>query len=450
MKIQRRFAALTVALLTFTSQIQAQSTDALLDKLVQKGILSVREANDLRGETDKNFATSLSSRMGMPDWVTALKLNGDARFRYERFDSANSAFVKRTRFRYRIRFGVTAQLWDDFEVGFRLTSGEPSGNFGGSPLSANSTFQDNGSRKFVYLDEAFARWTPWSGPNFFAKFTVGKMESPFVLSDLVLDPDYTPEGIAAQLAYEIGGGHTLRVNGGAFVVDELSDNTKDPYLLGGQARWDAKWTRKFQTSVGITGLLLQNSESITNSLLPNINRGNTHDVFGALVYQYHALVLDASATYLLDGAPFYAGPFPIRIAGDYLENLEASGDSTGNYGYSVSVALGKVGKKKTWELSYTYKYLSADAWWEEMEDDDFGGFYAGENSPPNSGQGLGFGGGTNVRGHIARFAFSPSDYLTFSVKLFLTELINTYPATYPATTTKSQMSRLQVDASWRF
>ena len=33
----------------------AQSTDALIDKLVDKGILTVKEANDLREETEKNF-----------------------------------------------------------------------------------------------------------------------------------------------------------------------------------------------------------------------------------------------------------------------------------------------------------------------------------------------------------------------------------------------------------
>ena len=48
----------------------------LLDKLVDKGILSVKEANELREEADKDFAKAYSVKSGMPDWVTALKLNG--------------------------------------------------------------------------------------------------------------------------------------------------------------------------------------------------------------------------------------------------------------------------------------------------------------------------------------------------------------------------------------
>src|SRR4029450_66925 len=84
-----------------TSRLQAQSADALLDKLVDKGILSVKEANELREEADAGVRKSYQVKSGMPDWVTALKINGDFRGRYEMFESPNDAFVDRNRFRYR-------------------------------------------------------------------------------------------------------------------------------------------------------------------------------------------------------------------------------------------------------------------------------------------------------------------------------------------------------------
>ena len=108
---QRLNKALVVGALASVAcagSLNAQSSDALIDKLVEKGILTVKEANDLREETEKNFNQAYSVKSGMPDWVSALKFNGDFRGRFEGHYSENSAFVDRHRLRYRIRFGVNS------------------------------------------------------------------------------------------------------------------------------------------------------------------------------------------------------------------------------------------------------------------------------------------------------------------------------------------------------
>src|ERR1043166_9299092 len=64
----------TSALLSATGA-QAQSADALLDKLVEKGVLSTKEAKELREQADHNFTTAYQVKSGMPDWVTAFKIN---------------------------------------------------------------------------------------------------------------------------------------------------------------------------------------------------------------------------------------------------------------------------------------------------------------------------------------------------------------------------------------
>src|SRR5882672_9014303 len=97
-----------------------QSADALIDKLVEKGILTVKEANELREEADKNFSQAYSVKSGMSDWVSALKFNGDFRARFDTvFTDATAVsggrtnrFVARNRFRNRLRLGVTASLFD--------------------------------------------------------------------------------------------------------------------------------------------------------------------------------------------------------------------------------------------------------------------------------------------------------------------------------------------------
>ena len=435
------------ALTAFTSQSHAQSSDALIDKLVDKGILTANEAKDLRDEADKDFRTALSAKTGMPDWVSGYKLSGDVRGRFEGFYGSNPAFVERNRMRYRLRAGLTISMFENFEAGFRLTSSDAASGGAaneGDPISGNTTFQNNGSKKSVYIDQAYGRWTPFNGPSLTGGFTLGKMENPFVFSDLIMDPDYTPEGIAGQFAYQINDVHSLKFNAAGFVLDELSTSEKDPWLVGVQARWDATWNTKFSTSVGAAYLPMIDRRSLTTNAVPNIQRGNARNASGVLVYHFNPFVVDASAIYNLDSAPFYTGPFPIKLAADYMNNPGAPSGAD-NYGWSAGIQFGKSGKKNTWEVSYTYKWLGANSAWEELVDSDFGAFYAAGNSPANSGSGVGYGSGTNVKGHVFKFAYSPSDSVTLSFKWFLTDLITRYPAS-----SDSGMSRMQVDAMWKF
>jgi hypothetical protein len=158
--------AACIAVSSLVPQAHGQATDALLDKLVDKGIISVKEANELREQADHDFNKAYAAKSGMPDWVTQFKIYGDVRGRYEMFRTENEsesgataqANRPRDRFRYRLRVGATATLMDNFEAGFRLTSSEANGTFGGDPISGNTTFGDNGSR-FTGMTFTRVRWT---------------------------------------------------------------------------------------------------------------------------------------------------------------------------------------------------------------------------------------------------------------------------------------------------
>src|SRR6478672_11716472 len=99
-----------LSLMAGVTNSHAQSSDALIDKLVEKGILTTKEAKDLREEADKDFKTALSSKNGMPDWVSSFKINGDFRGRFEQNSSENYQYAERDRFRYRLRVGAIAAL----------------------------------------------------------------------------------------------------------------------------------------------------------------------------------------------------------------------------------------------------------------------------------------------------------------------------------------------------
>jgi hypothetical protein len=435
-----------VALVALTPETIAQSSEALMDALVRKGILTEQEAEDIKADVAKENRQYNKITLGGKT-ISGLNLYGDFRGRFESFYGDNPLFVDRNRFRYRLRVGATYSMTDKFEVGFRLTSSEPSGSFGGDPISGNTTFQDNGSKKFVFIDQAYGKWNPLTGPNWMASVIVGKMENPFVFSDMIFDADYTPEGAGLQLAHVFNDKHTLRAIAGAFVLDEIGSVAADPYLYGAQIRWEAAWTPKWLSSAGVAMLNIVHKDNLSNGGVPNINRGNTRTNFVSALgtnlvpaFSFNPIIADAALTYTLDRVPLYPGAFPIRVGGDFMYNPAAE-SGTDNYAYSAGVTFGKAGKKGAWELAYTYKWLGADSWWEEFTDSDFGSFYG----VSTSGTGAGYSAGTNVKGHIARAAYSPFDSIVLNAKVFLTTLINSPPGNG-----HSEMIRLQLDANWKF
>jgi hypothetical protein len=472
-KIQKFLRAAGLAALSCITA-SAQSADAVIDKLVDKGILTLDEANELKEEADKSFTSAYQVKSGLPDWVTSLRIGGDFRGRYEMFNSDEPNFTDRHRFRYRIRPGLVATLKDNFEIGFRLTSSEAQGGFGGDPISGNSTFQDNASKKFVYIDLAYGKWTAINDALWSATLTVGKMENPFVLSDMVFDGDYTPEGLAQQFSFNLADAHQLKLNLGEFALDEISTSSHDPFMFGAQLRLESAWNKHIATSFGISVLSITAEDNLSetaagsatrvqvvnadgspatdaggnpitreipgvaaSSSVPNVNSGNTR-VGGVLANNFNPWIADAAFTYMLESFWQYSAPFPIRFAAEYMNNPAAD---QRNEAYSFGVTCGKAGKKGLWDVSYRWKHLEADSWYEELVDSDFGGLRPASGSPLRSA----YAAGTNVEGHIFKASYSPFDSLTIGVTYFLAELIANVPANFD-----ESVGRFQLDAVWKF
>jgi hypothetical protein len=444
------------ALMALTPQTHAQSSvDALLNKLEQKGILSVDEAKELKADNATNsvndFNKELGAKFPMPDWITGYKLYGDFRGRFDdvsagmpayKNSSGNVADDNNIRLRYRLRVGLTVNMKDDLQVGFRLgTDDAASGNTtGGNPLSNNTTLQGNGSKKFIFVDAAYGKWTPINDGTWMVAGTIGKMDQPFMASPMVFDPDYTPEGGALQATYKINGQNSLAFNGGAFVIDQ--SNSRGSYLLGAQAIWNAAWSPKIATSLGIAAYDLANQASLNASSATgsyyDSNLGNTI-VAGLPAREFNPFVVSGSTTYTLDSFPLYPGAFPVKLAGEFMDNPAAASNNKGWWG---GVTLGKSGKKGTWDVSYRYQKLEADAWWDQLVDDDNVALF------PNSLAGGSAAGGTNIKGHMVKFNYSIFDSLTFSLTAYINDLIN-YPAGV-APGAKTDAMHLMADLMWKF
>src|SRR6185503_17825448 len=134
--------------------------------------------------------------------------------------------------------------------------------------------------------------------------------------------------------------------------------------------------------------------------------GNTREAAtGELAYHFNPIYADAGIGYTFDAFPvggMYPGPFPVRLVGDVIHNPAAP---TRNSGFSGGVIVGKSGKKGTWDLSWRYRFVEADATYEEFIESDFAAFY------PSGGGGVRA--GTNLKGHVVKLNYSPAHSLTF-------------------------------------
>jgi len=445
------------ALMALTPNLHAQtSVDNLLNKLEQKGILTPNEADDLKAENATNsvadFNQAFNSKFPMPDWITSYKLSGDFRGRFDDV-STDTPFTaghdNNIRLRYRLRAGLTVNMKDGLQVGFRLgTDDAASGNntTGGNPLGNNTTLNGNGSKKFIFVDTAYGKWTAINDGTWMLAGTIGKMEQPFQASPMIFDPDYTPEGAALQTTYKINDGDSLTLNGAAFVLAQL--NTRGPFLYGGQAIWTNSWTPKIVTAVGIAAYDIANSANLGTfaGAAPgptppyDTNLGNT--INGTkFASNYNPIVASGCITYTLDSFPLYPGAFPIKLAGEYMNNPAAANN---NQGWWAGVTLGKAGKQGSWDISYRYERLEADAWWDQIVDDDNIAFFPVSATFGNTGAAAAVG-GTNVKGHLVRFNYAIFDSLTFTFTCYLNDLIIN-----PVPGTKTDAVHAMADLMWKF
>jgi hypothetical protein len=442
---------------------QAQNADSLIDKLVEKGILTVKEGQALREESDKDFTRAYQSKSGMPEWVSSLRIGGDVRLRYDGIYQDPPAgslptFVDRNRLRYRLRAGVTATMLEDLEAGFRLTSAEAKGPGGfADPISGNDTFTGNAAKKPVWIDLAYAKWSPVNQADWSLTLIGGKMENPLQVSEIVFDPDYTPEGFGIQAAYNLKEGQSLKFNGGLFSIAENSSSGGDTYLYAGQLRWESVWTPKWSSSLGVGVYVIADKENLghptSGTSVPDVSKGNTRLTSTAAPNSsFNPIASDASVTYTLESFPYYPGAFPIKFGGEYIVNPAASvnpaltpgAGKTRGEAYSVGLTLGKSGKKGTWDVTYKWKNLESNYWFEEVVDSDHGAWYTA--SPyASGGGGTGYGAGTNIRGHYMRAAYSPTDSLTLACTYYLFDLLDK-----PVGATFSQSGRIQIDAAFKF
>jgi len=364
------------------------SSDPLLDLLIKKGVLTDAEAKQVKAEAEHGPMESGSKWKLSPN-LKNIELYGDFRGRFEQNAAENQAYIDRNRYRFRLRLGLNMTMFENFQIGMRLASGNPQTNpggtlVGGAPITANQDLNSLETRKFLWIDAAFVKWTAIKHDDWTLAATLGKLDNAFQLSNMVWDYDIVPEGAALQAGYNIDQKHSLKGIAGIFVLDELNQGypggntlpagtpvapSHDPFVYGAQALLESKWTPKIETSLGVAVFTIDGKESLSSKVQPFYNSGNSRDPNGFLKYNYNPIIGNASATYKLDSFPLYPGKFPIKVSGEYMNNPAAPDN---NEGYRIGMTFGKAGKKRAWEINYRFQELQAAAWFDALLDDDNG------------------------------------------------------------------------------
>ncbi|HVJ51894.1 MAG TPA: putative porin [Aliidongia sp.] len=398
----------------------------------------------------------------LPDWTKRIHFYGDFRLRYEmdQFDPHNSANFfdfntinsgsglefnpasanfgqdvpvlnsteDRNRLRVRARLGLTADINDDFTVGFELGTGN---NL--NPGTQNQTLGNNFDFFGVVIDQAYLNYHPINGLNIWG----GRMPNPWFATDLLWADDLTFDGVAVQWAQDIGVGLSPFVTAGAFPlsntainfpsigVADTSDNQQgswDRWLYAVQAgtEWRPSTDMSLKAAAAyyyFNGIEGAPSAACNNSLNSAafiscstdqskagfLQFGNTvfpirnfaassnaagvaltePELFG-LASPFHVLALTGRFDYaasdpvhvIVDAefADNLAFNFSREAALNFVNNFNDNNQlGTGNRAYMARITVGhpKVRERWDWDVMAAYKYLEADSVVSSFNDQDF-------------------------------------------------------------------------------
>ncbi|MBD3380182.1 MAG: hypothetical protein GF408_06950 [Candidatus Omnitrophica bacterium] len=398
----KRFILLAVLLVFAVAPLKgadAGEIDVLVNKLVEKGVLTPYEAQILLADAKEEAAKELAAGKAVtaPSWTQKIKMKGDVRFRtqtgwYKGLGPAH----ERIRNRVRARIGVEGEVNDQVKAGVRLVTG------GNDPRSTNQTLEHTFESFDCRLDMYYINWHPELPKNMGSgDLWLGKFKNRLNKSEVLWDGDINPDGILAQYdssTFELGEVPTeLYGNFGFFWLEEITRSQHDPvmYVMQGGLRMDinSDWDAKLDLSAAYYDLAHMKSNpnyrSTGNS--PDFSAGTntTWTIDGvANQWRYDYNLVDVMIRY--DAKKFFDFEMGHGIWSDMIWNV-ASGVSSDDFGFEVGAYLGKKKPKKPgqWKIWGLYRYIERDAVPDTLPDSDFFGFTQ---------RGVPAGGGTNGQG----------------------------------------------------
>ncbi|MCE0484125.1 MAG: putative porin, partial [Methylacidiphilales bacterium] len=203
--------------------------------LVQKGVLSDRERQDILAKEQQDYSQTAASKISLSSSIKTIQFYGDMRMRYEMRDGTTPAGFTgsggahlatgdsqdRNAWRYRLRFGIKGDLYDNFFFGIRASTNpnyDRSGNVTFGHSDAAGPFGKDQS--LLAIDLVYLGWH--ATPDL--RLTGGQMPNPFYTTNLVWDDNLNPAGAAEHYDHTFDNGFEVFGTAGQFVYQAAAGN----------------------------------------------------------------------------------------------------------------------------------------------------------------------------------------------------------------------------------
>jgi Putative porin len=364
----------------------------------------------------------------LPEWLSRIEWEGDIRLRFQHNQLASSnlqnfyldvqainngavttPFLNTTesfdQYRMRLRLGMKAKLTGSVSAGLRLVTGS-----GANPVSDNQTLGTSFNRNTLLLDRAYVKYD--GGGLIIA--SGGRIENPFLHTDLVWDDDLSFEGFAASVRPLLGGGRPMMVTLGVFPLEAqdcgntalIADCHRNKWIYGAQVGFESALGQESKLKLGLALYDFKNiAGSLNDPALPVSSRAGIpkfvqkgNSVFnvvtngGNSLYGLASEFREVNLTAVLEIATF--DPVQITLVGDYVKNIGYNVNDVRNrtggaapivsgpigsefeartIGWQAFLAIGhaRMEKAGNWQISGGYKYLERDAVVDAFTDSDF-------------------------------------------------------------------------------
>ena len=488
MKIREKWLGSVIGVLLILGAFSSrgQEASALVDKLVEKGVLSIEEGDEVRTKLQEQWEGTGSSKYDASKFTQKISLFGDLRLRYEYTDSQNAfdddqsgatpdgndVRDDRSRYRYRLRFGLKAQLAKNFEAGLRLSTA----NRDEEITSSNETFGDAFAKDGIYLDLAYLKYSPFEWSTIWA----GKHEQQFWTTDMFWDSDIMLEGATEQFKFDLGKAK-LFVNLGQWAYGDINEADEDIGVRGdgfNRVSNDDGWiwaaqaginypliekTLEAQAAVGFYYFANSDDLSATQKtpsngiIYPNPGSGNNLGNEFQLLDALFALTYRPSDGFLKD-VPiqpyahliYNTAPAPdlgVRRIGndstldaqlnpdDIGDDADAPGewvDLSNDLAWRVGLKIGEAKKQGQWEVNTWYEEVGSDAVADTFND----------NTQAN--------GFTNHKGFAVKGVYAIRDWWNVAVSYYDYEFLDPDINQELNLNTQNQARTIQIDSTVRF
>jgi len=343
----------------------AGEIDLLLQKLVEKGVLTAGEAQQVKIETKEEIKKEISQAKYdlLPEWLQRVKFKGDFRLRYE--GKRERGAKDENMGKIRLRQGVEVKVNDQMKAGFGLATGTTS-----NPRSTNVTFGGTSgtpaSFKDITVDYAYGSYSPRT----WITMTGGKFKNPiWQPTDLLWDGDLNPEGGNVQLDYRLNPYFGTFLNAMAFVMAYDSNRGSDTVMWAVQPGIKYNWKDKVDLKAAVTAYMFTNLKGKAK-----YSKQSTNSLNSSSEYKYNYNSVNPSVEIGIRD-PFVAFPLLakyIPYAGIYSDYIYNPDPATGKSGFDAGLKFGaeKVGDWGQWQAKVLYAKLGRDAFLDILPDSD--------------------------------------------------------------------------------